>query len=48
MNQRTNLVMTIDLEIHFKQRISLRELLKWALPLAIALFRFAAHLHGGP
>lgn len=48
MNLKTNSRMTIDLTIRFKRQIALRELLKWALPLAFALVRLAAHLHGGP
>ena len=48
MNLKTNSVMTIDLTIRFKRQIALRDILKWALPIAVALVRLAAHLHGGP
>ncbi len=48
MNQKTNSVLTIDLKFHIKRQIDLRTLLKWALPIAFALVRLAAHLHGGP
>lgn len=48
MNPKTTPVLTIDLTIRFKRQISLRDLLKWALPTALLLLRIAAHLHGGP
>ena len=40
--------MTIDLTIRFKRQSTLLDLLKWALPLAVALVRLVAQLHGGP
>jgi hypothetical protein len=48
MNRKTNSVLTLDLTIRFKRQIALSDLLKWALPVALALGQLAARLHGGP
>ena len=46
MNQKPNSI-TLDINIHFESPIGLNNLLKWIVPIAIALIRFAIHLHGG-
>ncbi|MEW6055347.1 MAG: hypothetical protein AB1540_01935 [Bdellovibrionota bacterium] len=48
MNHKSNSVLIIDLKFHFKRRIDLRQLLKWALPITIALIKLVIHLYGGP
>jgi hypothetical protein len=46
MNQKPNSI-TLDLNIHFERSLEVRSLIKWIVPIAIALVRFAIHLHGG-
>jgi hypothetical protein len=46
MNQKPNSI-TFDLNIHFESPLGLSTPLKWLVPVAIALIRFAIQLHGG-
>lgn len=48
MNQKSNAAVTIDLKIHFKRELSLRDLVRWALPVLVAVVHYTARLHGGP
>ena len=46
MNPKPNSI-TLDLNIHFESSLDVRTLIKWIVPIVIALVRVAIRLHGG-
>jgi hypothetical protein len=47
MNQKSNALISIDLKIHYKRKIALREIVAWLLPVLVLLGRHLAQLKAG-
>ena len=47
MNQKSNALISIDLKVHFKRKIALREIVAWLLAVVVLLGRHLARLKAG-